>query len=113
MNKRILTKLGLSFTLFLIAFTNTCNVLNAQTGNHSIARTWIEQVLFSVRNDFARPPVHSRNLFHVSAAMHDAWAAYEDGAEFYFLGQEVQGFQSDFYGVPLELDSTVRMSKQN
>ena len=113
MNKRILTKLGLSFTLFLIAFTNTCNVLNAQTGNHSIARTWIEQVLFSVRNDFARPPVHSRNLFHVSAAMHDAWAAYEDGAEFYFLGQEVQGFQSNFYGVPLELDSAVRISKQN
>lgn len=100
-------------TILLLILSFLSNTSFAQGGNPSMARTWVEQLLFSVRHDFARPPVHSRNLFHVSAAMHDAWAAYEDGAEFYFLGQDVQGFQSEFYGVPLELDSAVRISKQN
>ncbi|NCF38796.1 MAG: hypothetical protein GWP75_01610, partial [Planctomycetia bacterium] len=35
--------------------------------------------LESIRNDFARPVVHARNLFHNSAAMWDAWACFESG----------------------------------
>ena len=42
----------------------------------SIARRWNEILLQAIRNDYARPTVHARNLFHVSAAMYDAWAAY-------------------------------------
>ena len=37
--------------------------------DHSIARIWNEVLLDGIRNDFARPTVHSRNLFHVSALM--------------------------------------------
>ncbi len=99
--------------LLLVIMLAAMQTTLAQGGNHSIARTWVEQLLFSIRNDFARPPVHARNLFHVSVAMHDAWAAYEDGVEFYFLGQEVHGFYSEFYGVPLELDSATRVAKQH
>lgn len=44
-------------------------------------------MLESIRNDFARPPVHARNLHHISAAMHDAWAIYESRA-FGFLVDE-------------------------
>ena len=47
---------------------------------HSIARIWNEELLDSIRLDFARPTVHARNLYHTSAAMWDAWAAYEDSA---------------------------------
>jgi hypothetical protein len=42
----------------------------------SIARRWNEQALAAIRVDLPRPTVHARNLFHVSAAMWDAWAGY-------------------------------------
>jgi len=47
---------------------------------HSVARQWNEELLEAIRNDQARPPVHARNLYHVSAAMWDAWAAYDNKA---------------------------------
>jgi hypothetical protein len=43
----------------------------------SIARRWNEQVLNAIRRDVPRPGVHARNLFHLAAAMYDAWAAYD------------------------------------
>jgi hypothetical protein len=43
----------------------------------SIARRWNEQALAAIRRDLPRPTVHARNLFHLSAAMWDAWAAYD------------------------------------
>lgn len=54
---------------------------------HSVARNWNDTLLFSIRNDFARPTVHARNLFHTSAMMYDLWASYTQGdAVPYFLG---------------------------
>lgn len=47
---------------------------------HSVARQWTDELLDAIRTDFARPTVHARNLFHVSAAMWDAWAVYDDNA---------------------------------
>lgn len=47
---------------------------------HSVARRWNEALLEAIRNDYARPPVHARNLYHVTVAMWDAWAAYDDTA---------------------------------
>ncbi len=43
---------------------------------HSVARLWNEKLLAAIRRDTPRPTVHARNLFHVSAALYDAWAAY-------------------------------------
>lgn len=43
----------------------------------SAARVWDEKLLGAIRLDKPRPPVHARNLYHVSAAMYDAWAAYD------------------------------------
>lgn len=43
----------------------------------SVARVWNQQNLRAIRRDFPNPPVHARNLFHLSAAMWDAWAAYD------------------------------------
>lgn len=53
------------------------------TPEHSVAREWNEALLDAISVDFARPVVHARNLFHVSAAMWDAWAAYDDQADPY------------------------------
>ncbi len=46
----------------------------------SVARAWNEELLAAIRLDAPRPTVHARNLFHVSAAMYDAWAAYHSDA---------------------------------
>lgn len=48
---------------------------------HSVARQWNEELLHAIRNDFARPTVHARNLFHISVAVWDAWAAYSPAAD--------------------------------
>ncbi len=55
----------------------------------SVARLWDEQLLEAVRNDFPAPTVHSRNLYHVSAAMWDAWAAYDDEVTGVFVDDKV------------------------
>ncbi len=53
----------------------------------SVAHLWSELVLSAIRVDRARPPVQARNLFHISAAMYDAWAAYGAVAKPYLLGK--------------------------
>ncbi|MFO0874718.1 MAG: hypothetical protein U0575_12210 [Phycisphaerales bacterium] len=45
--------------------------------NWSIARQWDEEILQAIRISTPRPPVHARNLYHLSAAMYDAWATYD------------------------------------
>ncbi len=51
----------------------------------SIARRWDEQALAAIRLDVPRPTVHARNLFHLSAAMWDVWAAYDATASGVFV----------------------------
>ena len=46
----------------------------------SVAHDWVDAALFAIRNDFARPTVHARNLYHLSAAMYDAWAVHDGAA---------------------------------
>ena len=46
----------------------------------NVAGLWNERTLAAIRGDYARPTVQARNLFHVSLAMYDAWAAYDDVA---------------------------------
>lgn len=47
---------------------------------HSVARQWNDLMLEAIRNDYARPTIHARNLYHVSVGMYDAWAAYSVNA---------------------------------
>jgi len=43
----------------------------------SVARRWDEAALDAIRRSLPNPPVHARTLFHLSAVMWDAWAAYD------------------------------------
>jgi hypothetical protein len=52
-----------------------CNGFFFSQAQHSVARKWNEVLLEAIRNDFARPTVHARNLFHISTAMYDALAS--------------------------------------
>jgi hypothetical protein len=56
----------------------------------SVARQWNEALLDAVRRDLPAPTVHARNLFHVSAAMWDAWAAYDPDATGVFVDEKVR-----------------------
>ncbi len=80
--------------LFLSVFISFGQTNNAQ--DRTIARHWIEATLHGVRNDFARPTIHARNLFHVSIAMYDTWALFDSKAQPYLIGNTLGDFQSDF-----------------
>ncbi|WP_111977731.1 vanadium-dependent haloperoxidase [Algibacillus agarilyticus] len=77
---------------------------------HSIARMWNEVLLEAIRNDFARPTVHARNLWHVSAAMYDAWSFYESSTTEYLLGNKVGHFSC--LAEPVPITTSVRSAQE-
>lgn len=78
--------------------------------SQSVARQWNEEVLHGIRNDFARPTVHARNLFHSSVAMYDAWTVFDKNADSFFLGKTVGVFHCDFDG--FEASESVSEARQ-
>lgn len=62
----------------------------------SIARIWNEELLEAIREDLARPTVHARNLFHVSGAMYDVLAAFDETLHPYLLGNSIGDFTCDY-----------------
>ena len=68
-------------------------VADCQRGDldgRSVARVWDDVLLDSIRRDTPAPTVHARNLFHTSAAMWDAWAAYDPTADGYFVQEKAE-----------------------
>jgi hypothetical protein len=61
----------------------------ADLGGRSVAQVWDEAMLDAIRRDVPAPTVHARNLFHTSAAMWDAWAAYDPTAKGYFVDEQL------------------------
>ena len=65
---------------------------------YSSARIWMEILLESIRNDFARPTVHARNLYHSSAMMYDVWQVYNSATNIngsnYLINQSLNGFSA-------------------
>lgn len=54
----------------------------------SVARQWNEALLQAIRIDFPAPTVHSRNLYHTSAAMYDAWATFDPVCDGQFVKEK-------------------------
>ena len=54
----------------------------------SVARRWDDALLDAIRRSLPNPPVHARNLFHVSVAMWDAWATYDTTATGYVFTEK-------------------------
>lgn len=78
----------------------------------SIARVWNEALLEAIREDFARPTVHARNLYHLSLAAHEVYAAYDEpgGAQHLLLGETLGEYSAAFDGVavPSDPDAALR-----
>lgn len=77
--------------------------LSVQAQEKSIAREWNELILEAIRNDFARPTIHARNLFHTSVAMYDSWALFDETADTYLIGRTKRDFSSSFDLADIEL----------
>ncbi len=60
----------------------------ADLDGRSVARVWDDTMLELIRQVVPAPTVHARNLFHTSAAMWDAWAAYDPTADGYFVTEK-------------------------
>lgn len=88
--------------LFIASFI--CLGAYAAQGQHSVARQWNEVLLDAIRNDFARPTVHARNLYHSAIAMYDCWAVFDERAETFFLGKERGGYTIAFDSIPPPAD---------
>lgn len=84
--------------LLAFLFLTSCFTTIAQ---HSVARRWNEVMLSAIRQDLARPPVQARNLFHMSVAMYDTWAAYSNTASTYLLGKTINGITYPFSGIQI------------
>lgn len=87
------TILGVFFGIFL---SN-----NSIAQNHSAARKWNNLILEAIRNDYARPTVHARNLYHHSIICYDAWAAYNPSKSTYYLGKTHYGFTIPFDSISI------------
>ena len=86
-----------SGSIVLLLITLFSGTSNAQ--QHSVARQWNEALLNAIRNDYARPTVHARNLWHSSILMYDAWAVYTPAADNFFLGDTLGEFYCPFLGI--------------
>ncbi len=57
----------------------------ANLGGHSVARVWDDAARAELQRGLAAPTTQARDLFHLSAAMWDAWAAYDAKADGYIV----------------------------
>lgn len=89
-----------------------CLVAFKSFSQGSVPKQWVNENLNAIRNDFARPPIHARNLFHLSAGMYDAWAAFEPDAETYLLGKNLHGFNCPFVGILIPESESEKIEAQ-
>lgn len=82
-----------------------------QAQEHSVARKWNDVLLEGIRNDFARPTVHARNLYHTSIGMYDAWAAYDTSVETFLLGKTLYGYTCP-YTPPAILPADIQTARE-
>ena len=68
--------------------TTTHDGCRSTSPDWSVARVWNEELLDAIRLDTTAPTVHARNLFHLSVAMWDAWAAYDGDATGYLIDED-------------------------
>ena len=61
----------------------------------SVARLWDEIALDGIRRALPAPTIHARNLFHLSVALWDAWAAYDPVADGWLVTEKVEADPAD------------------
>lgn len=92
---------------FLLLLLLTSSISFSQ--QESVIKKWTDQLLFTAAEDGQGPTIQIRNMFHTLGGMYDAWAAYDNKEQTYFLGKTKAGkeitFNSKFYDKKLHVDS--------
>ncbi len=95
--------------MFCMVLLNHMNGLLAQLNGKSAARVWMDAAVEVIKRDGFGPTVHARNMYHMSAAMYDAWTVYEEKPQPLFLGNTIDGFEIPFdfskFPIPESIDS--------
>lgn len=89
--------------LVTLSIISACTPFGFSQTN-SVAREWNNIILEAIRNDFARPTVHARNLYHHSIIAYDAWAAFDPSKKTFFLGDTLHGYICPFDGIDYPAD---------
>lgn len=107
----ICRQIHLQLLILMMLFSVVSSNSNAQ--QPSIAQSWSEVLLFALENDFARPTIQSRYLFHSGIAMYDSWAVYDSTANTYLLGNTVGTYSSSFDGIAIASNpETIRAARE-
>jgi hypothetical protein len=91
MRRRAIPWLSFRLALASLALIGAACGGSSSGSSRSIARVWDETILSAIRIDTPNPPVHARNLFHLSIAMYDAWAVYDPTAHGYLTTAKITG----------------------
>lgn len=110
LGERPRTKKELTMKKILLLNLTLIAAFFCQAQTHSVAREWNEVLLEAIRNDFARPTSHARNLFHISSAMYDAWAAYDDTAIPFLFNNYVRGYYQEM-NLPIETSESIEEAR--
>ncbi len=78
-------------TYFSALLLFSCIATSVLGQEKTIFREWNEVLLEAIRNDFARPTVHARNLFHASSLMYDTYALFDEDLETLYFGKDFDG----------------------
>lgn len=90
--------------IFTVSFLLLASIGQILAQQHSVARRWNEVLLEAIRDDYARPTIHARNLFHTSIALYDSWAIYDPLANPYMLGKVVHDYDCPYNGIATPTD---------
>lgn len=67
-----------------------CPPEDREAALHDSAQAWVRLALEATRAETQGPTIEARKLWHLSAAMYDAWAAYDPIASGYFTGTRLK-----------------------
>ncbi len=71
---------GLNALWLSLLFLGSAISISHAAASTSVARVWDERALAAIRTDTPHPPAQVRNLYCLSVAIYDAWAAYDSVA---------------------------------
>ena len=91
---------GIKTAIFVLGaiYCQHSTICSAQEIDHTVVRKCLDATLTAIANDGLGPTVHARNLFHLSIAMYDSWAAYDEKSSMYLVGNQIGDFTSEFDG---------------
>jgi hypothetical protein len=79
-----------AFIFVLLAALSGCPLSEREAKLNDVSQAWMRLALEATRAKAQGPTVEARKLWHVSAAMYEAWSVYDETASGYFTGKRLK-----------------------